>query len=323
MKILVTGCAGFIGSHLCEKLLSLNHIVYGIDNFNDYYNVKQKKNNIKIIKSHIFKKNFKFYKEDIRYTKIIDRIKPDMVCHLGGMAGVRYSLKNPELYIDINITGSNNLLLQCVNNNVKHFLYASSSSVYGLNEKVPFSENDTLNRLNSPYAFSKRSLELQAKLYHDLYKLNTIGFRFFTVYGPRGRPDMAPYKFIKNILNDIPIDKYGDGSSSRDYTFIDDIISGIAKCINKIETNNESTNKIYNLGNNTSISLNDFIDTCERVCQKKAITNIKPSQKGDVPKTYANINLAKKDFDYKPQTNLFNGLTQLKIWLNNNKRLVK
>lgn len=323
MKILVTGCAGFIGSHLCEKLLSLNHTIYGIDNLNDYYNIKQKKHNLKMIKSHIFNKNFKFYKEDIRYTKIINKIKPDMVCHLGGMAGVRYSLENPESYMDINITGSNNLLKQCVNNNVKYFLYASSSSVYGLNEKVPFSENDTLKRLNSPYALSKRALELQAKLYHDLYNLNTIGFRFFTVYGPRGRPDMAPYKFIKNILNETPIDKYGDGTSSRDYTFIDDIISGIAKCINKIETKNESTNKIYNLGNNTSISLNDFIDTCERVCQKKAIINEIQCQKGDVPKTYANINLAKMDFDYKPQINLFNGLTQLKIWLNNNKRLVK
>ena len=323
MKIIVTGCAGFIGSHLCEKLLSLNHNVYGIDNLNDYYNIKQKKYNIKLIKTHSLKKNFKFYKEDIRITKIIDKIKPDIVCHLGGMAGVRYSLENPELYIDININGSNNLLEQCIKNNVKHFLYASSSSVYGLNEKVPFSENDTLKRLNSPYAFSKKSLELQAKLYHDLYDLNTIGFRFFTVYGPRGRPDMAPYKFIKNILNNIPIDKYGDGTSSRDYTFIDDIISGIVNCINKIKPEDISQNKIYNLGNNTSINLNEFISTCERVCQKKAIINQKTCQNGDVPRTYADINLAKKDLGYDPKTNLFNGLTQLKLWLNENKHLLK
>ena len=323
MKILVTGCAGFIGSYLCEKLLSLNHIVYGIDILNDYYDINQKKHNLKLIKNHSLKKNFKFYKEDIRFTKIIDKIKPDMVCHLGGMAGVRYSLDNPKLYLDINVTGSNNLLEQCVKNNVKHFFYASSSSVYGLNEKVPFSENDILKRPNSPYAFSKRALELQAKLYHDLYDLNTIGFRFFTVYGPRGRPDMAPFKFIKNILNDIPIDKYGDGTSSRDYTFIDDIISGIVNCINKIKTEDKSQNKIYNLGNNTSINLNEFISVCEKVCQKYAIINQKPCQKGDVPKTYANINLAKRDFNYDPKTNLFNGLTQLKLWLNKNKHLLK
>ena len=301
MKILVTGCAGFIGSHTCEKLLKDGNIILGIDNLNDYYSIEQKSSNIEILKKYA---NFTFLKEDIKNTKEILNWHPDVVLHLAAMAGVRYSLENPKLYSDININGFINILEQCRLINCK-LVYASSSSVYGLNTKVPFSEDDPIEKCNSPYACSKRAKEIYAQMYSQVYNLSTIGLRFFTVYGPRGRPDMAPYKFLNKISNEISIDKYGNGTSSRDYTYISDIVSGI---ISAIHCNKKC--EIYNLGNSSPVSLNEFIKTCEEVTGKVAIINQMDEQMGDVPHTYADISKAKKDLGYCPKVCLKKGINK-------------
>lgn len=301
-KILVTGCAGFIGSHVCEYLCKNDYIVIGIDIVNDYYDVNIKIKNIELLQKY---KNFKFLKEDVRDTKIIEQWKPYKIIHLASMAGVRYSIENPKIYFDINVNGFINILEQSVKNNVQQLVYASSSSVYGLNDKVPFCEDDKIETCNSPYACSKISTEQLAKTYFQLYKLKSIGLRFFTVYGPRGRPDMAPYKFLKAIINQDKFDKYGDGSSSRDYTYIDDIVQGI---ISSLENKKDVNCEIYNLGNSSPVSLNTFIENCEKVTHKKAVFNQLGNQLGDVPKTYANIDKAQKDLDYLPTTELIDGL---------------
>ena len=308
-KILVTGCAGFIGSHVCEYLCKKNYNVLGIDNINDYYDPNIKLKNIELLKKY---KNFKFEKEDIIDTKIIEKWKPYKIIHLASMAGVRYSIENPKIYFDVNVNGFINILEQSVKNNVAQIVYASSSSVYGLNEKVPFSENDKIETCNSPYACSKICMEQIAKTYYQLYNINTIGLRFFTVYGPRGRPDMAPYKFLKAIMNDKPFTKYGDGTSSRDYTYIDDIVSGI---IGSLENKKKIKYGIYNLGNSSPVTLNTFIEYCEKVTNKKAIIKQIENQLGDVPKTYANIDNAKNDLDYFPKTELIDGLRNTYIYL--------
>ena len=310
-KILVTGCAGFIGSHVCEYLCLNGYDVLGIDNINDYYDTNIKLLNIELLNKFT---NFTFKKEDITNTKIINEWKPNKIIHLASMAGVRYSINNPKLYFDVNVNGFINILEQSVKNNVESIIYASSSSVYGLNEKVPFSENDKIETCNSPYACSKISMEQLAKTYFQLYKIKSIGLRFFTVYGPRGRPDMAPYKFLKAIMNNKAFDKYGDGSSSRDYTYISDIVQGI---INALENKNNIQCEIYNLGNSDPVSLNTFIEYCEKVSNKKAIFNQIDNQLGDVPKTYANISKAKKDLNYEPKIKLLDGLKKTYNYLNN------
>ena len=310
-KILVTGCAGFIGSHVCEYLCLNGYDVLGIDNINDYYDTNIKLLNIELLNKFT---NFTFKKEDITNTKIINEWKPNKIIHLASMAGVRYSINNPKLYFDVNVNGFINILEQSVKNNVESIIYASSSSVYGLNEKVPFSENDKIETCNSPYACSKISMEQLAKTYFQLYKIKSIGLRFFTAYGPRGRPDMAPYKFLKAIMNNKSFDKYGDGSSSRDYTYISDIVQGI---INALENKNNIQCEIYNLGNSDPVSLNTFIEYCEKVSNKKAIFNQIDNQLGDVPKTYANISKAKKDLNYEPKIKLLDGLKKTYNYLNN------
>jgi len=301
MKILVTGCAGFIGSHLCERLLQDNHNIIGIDNLNNYYDVNLKNKNLDILYKY---KTFSFYKKEVCDIKMID-YTPDKVVHLASMAGVRYSINNPKLYIKSNIEGFVNILDECQKNNIKDIVYASSSSVYGLNMKIPFSEDDVINSCNSPYAASKLSMEIYAKTYSQLYNLSCIGLRFFTVYGPRGRPDMAPYKFLKAISSNIEFQKYGDGSTFRDYTYIDDIIDGI---LASIHNRKNMKCEIYNLGNNKPVSLNDFITICERVTGKTAIFRQIENQKGDVPYTCANIEKAKRDLNYNPQISLLDGL---------------
>ena len=302
MKILVTGCAGFIGSHTCETLLKRGDTVIGIDNINDYYSVERKKQNLEVLNKY---ENFTFKKEDIRTSQIIEELKPDKIIHLASMAGVRYSIEHPDVYVDVNINGFINILEQARKINVKQIVYASSSSVYGLNKKVPFSESDAIETPNSPYACSKMAMELYAKTYHQLYNLNLIGLRFFTVYGPRGRPDMAPYKFLTAIKNQTEFYKYGEGTSSRDYTYIDDIVSGvIAACDNKKRIKCE----VYNLGNSSPVSLNEFIKLCEKVVNKNAIYKQIGNQLGDVPHTYADITKAKKDLDYEPKVKLEDGL---------------
>ena len=302
-KILVTGCAGFIGSHTCEFLLKRGGIVIGIDNLNDYYDVTLKEKNLEILHKY---DNFIFKKDNIYTTKIISEFKPDKIIHLASMAGVRYSLENPLLYETTNIGGFINILEESRKNNVKHIVYASSSSVYGQNTKLPFSESDVIDSCNSPYACSKICMELYAKTYYQLYGLSNIGLRFFTVYGPRGRPDMAPYLFLRSIKNNMTFKKYGDGSSSRDYTYIDDIVNGI---ISAIDNNNIKCN-IYNLGNSTPVTLNKFIEVCEKVTGKPAQFIQCNNQLGDIPHTCADISKAKKDLNYEPKTSLEDGLRE-------------
>ena len=307
MKILVTGCAGFIGSHTCEFLLKRGDMVLGIDNINDYYDINKKLENLKILEKY---NNFVFKKEDICDTTSITNWKPDKIIHLASMAGVRYSIENPALYEKVNIGGFINILEQAVKNNVKQLVYASSSSVYGLNKKVPFSESDEIKTCNSPYACSKMAMELFARTYYQLYEIKNIGLRFFTVYGPRGRPDMAPYKFLNAIKNGDKFKKYGDGTSSRDYTYIDDIVNGI---IAALDNKKNIECEIYNLGNSSPVTLNEFISICEKVSGKTALYDQIEEQLGDVPHTYADISKAKKDLDYEPKINLADGLKKLYI----------
>lgn len=304
-RILVTGCAGFIGSYTCEYLLKNNYRVMGIDNMNDYYDVSIKEKNIELLNKY---DNFRFQQEDILTTNIITRWRPYKIIHLASMAGVRYSIENPKIYCDVNIKGFIHILEECVKNNVRHLVYASSSSVYGLNTKVPFEESDKIESCNSPYACSKMAMELFAKTYTQLYDISCIGLRFFTVYGPRGRPDMAPYKFMKAILKGDRFKKYGDGSSSRDYTYIDDIVSGI---IGAMHNKNARKCENYNLGNSTPVTLNEFISTCEKVTNKVALYDSMEEQLGDVPHTYASIEKAKEDLDYEPKVKLYDGLNKL------------
>jgi len=303
MKILVTGCAGFIGSHTCEALLKQKHTVLGIDNLNTYYDVNKKLDNLQILKKY---ENFEFRKEDICDTEIIKYWKPDKICHLASMAGVRYSIRNPKIYIKVNIEGFINILEQSRKAGVKQIVYASSSSVYGLNKKIPFSESDPIETPNSPYACSKMAMELFAKTYNQLYNLNLIGLRFFTVYGPRGRPDMAPDIFLRAIKHKEYFLKYGDGTSSRDYTYIDDIVNGI---IAALDNKKQVKCEIYNLGNSNPVSLNEFIKTCEEVVGNKGRYHKTVEMPGDVPHTYADISKAKRDLCYEPKVKLKEGLS--------------
>ena len=305
MKILVTGCAGFIGSHTCLKLLKKkDNIVYGIDNFDPYYDVQLKKDNITLLSKS---SNFVFRENDIRDTTIISEIKFDKIIHLASMAGVRYSIENPKKYIDVNVNGFIHIMEECVKNGVKHIVYASSSSVYGMNKKIPFSEDDVIATCNSPYACSKLMMEVLAKTYYQLYGITSIGLRFFTVYGPRGRPDMAPRKFLNAIASGKPIDKYGDGTSYRDYTYIDDIVDGI---IGSMNNSNNLQYEVLNLGNDQPITLNKFINSCEEVTGKTAIINQMGDQKGDVPYTHANITKAKRLIGYNPKISILDGLSK-------------
>ena len=304
-KILVTGCAGFIGSHTCKYLLKRGDQVLGIDNLNDYYDVERKMQNLEMLKKY---ENFIFRKEDICDTNSISEWKPDKICHLASMAGVRYSIEHPKLYGKVNIEGFIHILEESRKNKVQQIVYASSSSVYGLNKKVPFSEDDPIATPNSPYASSKMAMELFAKTYHQLYNLNLIGLRFFTVYGPRGRPDMAPYKFLKAIKDGTTFQKYGDGTSSRDYTYIDDIVSGV---VASLDNKKEIKCEVYNLGNSSPVSLNEFIGLCEKVVGKKANYEQIGDQLGDVPHTYADISKAKRDLGYSPKIKLEEGLMRM------------
>ena len=276
--IIVTGCAGFIGSHLGERLLSDGYRVIGIDIVNDYYDINQKKENLAILNEY---KNFEFYQEDICNNEFFDNLlktnKVDVIIHLAAMAGVRYSLENPLKYESTNIAGFINILECCKKYNINKLIFASSSSVYGLNEKTPFSETDDVNCCNSPYACSKLSMEIYAKTYARLYGMSIIGLRFFTVYGPRGRSDMAPYIFLKSILEGRKIKKYGDGTTSRDYTYISDIVDGIALSNIKLLSSNIDF-EIINLGNNYPVSLNRFIEICELVSNKRALIETLPHQ---------------------------------------------
>lgn len=313
MKILITGAAGFIGSHLCENLIG-KHKIYGLDNFCDFYDPKTKRDNIKKLMDH---KDFQLFEIDLRdksnLALIFSKNDFDMVIHLAAMAGVRPSIEDPYVYTEVNINGTINLLEECKRNDIKKFIFASSSSVYGNNPKVPFSENDNVDFPISPYAATKKAGELICYTYHHLYKISIVALRFFTVYGPRQRPDLAIHKFAKKILNGEPIQIFGDGTSERDYTYIDDIIDGISKAVNFVIKNNDY--QIFNLGESKTISLMRMITTIEETLGKKAKKEWLPMQPGDVNRTYADISKSKNLLGYDPKTNFSEGIRKFIEWL--------
>jgi len=320
-KIIVTGSSGFIGFHVSKLLLENNYIIMGIDNHNNYYDPKLKNVRKKILNKY---KNFKFFKVDIKdkdkLLKIFKNHRPHVTINLAAQAGVRYSFKNPQKYIDSNITGFTNILEIMKFLNLKNLIYASSSSVYGDSKKFPFKENQNLNPLNF-YGQTKLMNEKIANIYKKNFNINTIGFRFFTVYGPYGRPDMAYYKFTESILNNKKIDVYNNGDMKRDFTYIDDIVEGIIRVINKTPRptkNDHSSSKapytLYNIGNNNPVSLKSFIKAIENSCKKRAIKNFLPMQPGDVPITYADIDDLIKDIQYKPETPLGEGIKYFVDW---------
>lgn len=312
MTILVTGIAGFIGSNTAKKLLERGDQIVGIDNFNDYYDPAIKEDRIsKLLSGH----DIKLYRIDITdkeaLKKVFEENKIDKICHLAAQAGVRYSLENPDAYIQSNIAGTNNILELAKDNGVKDFVFASSSSVYGGNKNFPFSESDNVDSPISIYAATKKSNELQAHVYHHLYGLNCIGLRFFTVYGPWGRPDMALFLFTENILADKPINVFNNGKHKRDFTYIDDIVSGI---IASLDNCSNCGYEIFNLGNNQPVELEYFISTIEDKLGKKAIKNYLPLQIGDVPETYANIDKANEKLGYEPKTSIEDGIDKFINW---------
>lgn len=321
--ILVTGGAGFIGSHLCERLLKEENEVLIIDNFNNYYNPKIKRNNIEEIKEscklyNIDIDNLKIFEGDIRDIKFLSEVfnnKIDTVIHLAAMAGVRPSIQDPTLYYDVNINGTLNLLEECKKKDIKQFVFASSSSVYGNNEKVPFAESDFVDNPISPYAATKKSGELLCHTYHHLYDINIACLRFFTVYGPRQRPDLAIHKFTNLIMEDKEIPFYGDGSTSRDYTYIDDIVSGIISAQNYVGKNYKIFD-VFNLGGDKTVSLNEMVEIIESALDKKAQLNRMSMQPGDVNRTCADITHSKNVLGYSPKTTFRDGIKKFVEWKN-------
>ena len=331
--ILVTGAAGFIGFHLCKKLLDKGFTVIGIDNINNYYDVSLKKKRLGIIDTNSKKKNliWKFIKTDIinenHLLKIFKRFKPNTVIHLAAQAGVRYSLKNPSAYIQSNIVGFSNILECCRLVKVKNLLYASSSSVYGGNTKTPFSENDPVNHPVSLYAATKRSNELMAHVYSDLYNISATGLRFFTVYGPWGRPDMAPMIFADAILRGKTLKVYNYGEMTRSFTYIDDVIEIVIKLINKPALPDKFFNKsvpnpssswcshrIFNIGNDKSVELKEFISYLEKALGSKANKDFVSMQKGDVVNTLSENSLISDWIDNSPKTSINEGIKNFVDW---------
>lgn len=309
----ITGGAGFIGSTLTEKLLNEGNKVIAIDNFCDYYNPKLKENNIKNFSIN----NYKIYRGDIRnrddIKKIFDENKIDIIIHLAAMAGVRPSIENPLLYQEVNGNGTQNILEEAKLHNIKNLVMASSSSVYGNCKEVPFREDMIVDYAISPYAATKKANEVMAHVYHKLNKMNIIMLRFFTVYGPKQRPDLAINKFTRLMLNGDEIPMYGDGTTSRDYTFVDDIVDGICKSCNYV-LNNENVYEIINLGSNNPISLKEMINTIGEVLNIEPKINQMPMQPGDVDRTYADITKAKRLLGYEPKTTFKEGIKSFIEW---------
>jgi UDP-glucuronate 4-epimerase len=328
MKILVTGTAGFIGNHLALRLLERGDEVIGVDNVNDYYDVRLKEARLERIKQH---SNFIEVRAGIHdrtaMEDVFSRYKPQRVVNLAAQAGVRYSLKNPYAYVDSNLLGFVNILEGCRHHGVEHLVYASSSSVYGANTKMPFSVHHNVDHPISLYAASKKANELMAHTYSHLYGLPTTGLRFFTVYGPWGRPDMALFLFAKAILEGRQIDVFNHGDMRRDFTYIEDIIEGVIRVLEKIPQGNaewsgESPDpgtsyapyKIYNIGNNSPVQLMHMIEVLEKCLGKVAEKRFLPMQAGDVPATYANVDDLMKDVDFKPATPIEDGIAKFVEW---------
>ena len=330
MNILVTGAAGFIGFHLIKALLQIqlpnsNNCIVGIDNINDYYDVSLKKERLKLLNEISETEYFTFIKLDLAdreaMSDLFSTYQFDIVINLGAQAGVRYSIENPNAYIDSNVVGFVNILEGCRHHDIKHLIYASSSSVYGMNIKQPFTTADCVDFPISLYAATKKSNELMAHSYSHLYNIPTTGLRFFTVYGPYGRPDMAYFSFTKKILAGEPINVFNNGDMQRDFTYIDDIVKGIIRIMDKAPSPQYSTittatapYKIYNIGNNQPVTLRRFITAIENACGKKAQENLLPMQAGDVPITYADIDELVDDIDFKPDTSIEDGITKFVEW---------
>jgi UDP-glucuronate 4-epimerase len=330
-KILVTGAAGFIGYHLCKRLLDSGEQVTGLDNLNHYYEVGLKQDRLKLLEPL---NGFTFVKASLEdrdeLNKLFARANFDVVVNLAGQAGVRYSLQNPHAYIDSNIVGFMNILEGCRNHGVGHLVYASSSSVYGANTRMPFSIHQNVDHPLSLYAATKKANELMAHTYSSLYGIPTTGLRFFTVYGPWGRPDMAPFLFARAIMEGKPIDVFNSGMMRRDFTYIDDIVEGVARVVDKIPEANPDWNpdapdpgtsyapyRIYNIGNNNPVELLRFIELLEDSIGKKAIKNLLPMQKGDVTATYADISDLMRDVSFKPSVSIEEGVRLFIEWYRN------
>ncbi len=345
MKILVTGTAGFIGFHLAKKLLDRGDEVVGFDSINDYYDVNLKyarlekmgirRENIeygKYLKSEKLT-GYSFVKGNLEDLELLEKIfkegKFNRVCNLAAQAGVRYSLENPHAYVNANIVGFVNILECCRHNNIEHLAYASSSSVYGLNETMPFSTHHNVDHPISLYAASKKSNELMAHTYSHLFSLPTTGLRFFTVYGPWGRPDMALFLFTKAIKENKPINIFNNGKMKRDFTYIDDIVEGVIRVIDNVPSSNESWTgatpdpssskapyKVYNIGNNSPVQLMEFIRAIENALGVEAKKNFMPMQQGDVPATWANVDDLIEDLNYRPNTSVKEGVREFINWYN-------
>jgi len=313
MKVLITGAAGFIGSHLCERLLDDEWLVVGVDNFDDFYDPQIKRRNIA---SCLKNKNFQLVEADIRDSAAMDRTIGDgieIIVHLAARAGVRPSIAQPLLYADVNVNGTMVLLEAAKKHKIGKFIFGSSSSVYGNNEKVPFSEDDNVDFPISPYAATKKAGELICHTYHHLYRVSITCLRLFTVYGPRQRPDLAIHKFAKLIEQGKPIPIYGDGTMMRDFTYIDDIIDGTVAAMQKCSDFN-----IYNLGESRPIAVNDLVTEIEKALGKKAIKKYLPPQPGDVERTYADVTKAVNELGYNPTTTIQTGLAKFVTWLRQN-----
>ena len=329
--ILVTGAAGFIGYHLCESLIEQGHKVIGLDNINDYYDVNLKYARLKQLgieqeKAEVFgtisnsstnDSRFQFIRMNLEdreeLPKLFQSIEFNMVCNLAAQPGVRYSLKNPEAYVDSNITGFLNILECCRHHNVKRLVYASSSSIYGNSDEVPFKITANVDKPVSLYAATKKANELMAHSYSHLYKIETIGLRFFTVYGPWGRPDMAMFLFTDAILNNRPIKIFNNGKLSRDFTYIDDIVKGVVSTLTK-NSKDKSLYKLYNIGNSSPVKLMDFINSIEKITGIKVEKEMLPMQAGDVNQTWADVSQLQKDYDYKSSTSVDSGIEAFVNW---------
>ena len=327
MKIFITGSSGFIGFHLSKKLLDKGHNVCGFDSMNSYYDLKLKNARYQILKKYL---KFSFIKGNLENEKILDKsiqnYKPRIIIHLAAQAGVRYSIEKPRVYLDSNIIGTYNVIEASKKIKVKHLLIASSSSVYGANKKVPFKETDKTESQLSIYAATKKSTESIAHSYSSIWKVPTTVLRFFTVYGPWGRPDMAIFKFTKGIINKKKIDLYNKGKMYRDFTYIDDIVDGIYKLTNKAPKLNQTKKfkndslssvapiRILNIGNTKKIYLLDFIKTLEKTLKKKAIKNFMPMQKGDVQSTLSDTSLLRRITGYNPKTKYQDGIKKFVSW---------
>ena len=331
MKILLTGAAGFIGSAVSSFLLERGDDVIGVDDLNDYYDVQLKMDRLAMIESH---ENFRFIKQDISHREEMAALFktewPERVVHLAAQAGVRYSIENPHAYVDANLVGFMNILEGCRHNAIEHLVYASSSSVYGANTLMPFSVHHNVDHPVSLYGATKKANELMAHSYSHLYGMPTTGLRFFTVYGPWGRPDMSLFLFTRQILADQPIDVFNNGNHSRDFTYIDDIVKGVVRTLDTTaKPNNDWSGQVpdpatslapyrlYNIGNNQPVELMRFIEIIEDCLGIKAAKNFLPLQQGDVPATFADVDALIEDVDYAPSTSIENGIARFIEWYRN------